>query len=357
MAQREKQGYLPTLDGWRAFSVMAVILCHDSTHSFWIFSTQWFHDKGGFGVDIFFAISGILICSRLLEEERRFGTINLKSFYIRRVSRIIPPALVYLIAIAVLASFAVIHVTRGEWLGSLFFYRNYTRLIGPISEHANWYYTGHFWSLSVEEHFYIILPSLLVFVNKRYRVMALSLLMVLVAIHCALVLHSRPWNQVYFHTDTRLDSLLIPALMAVLLVSHRDKFKSVLKFWPVAALGALVIINRQQGAYWQIMLIAFLLPCVVLGTVMNSTGLVGRILELAPLRFVGRISYSLYLWQQLFFVGHFGSPSNLFFQRFPVNYIFTFACAILSFLCIEQPLVKVGHRLAARYKHPVMDHA
>jgi peptidoglycan/LPS O-acetylase OafA/YrhL len=304
-------------------------------------------------VDVFFAISGLLICSRLLEEERRFGTINLKSFYIRRVSRIIPPALAYLVVIAVLAGLAVIHVTAREWLGSLLFYRNYTRLIGPASEHANWYYTAHFWSLSVEEHFYIILPALLVFVNKRYRVATLLLLTVLVAIHCALVLHSRPWDRVFFHTDVRLDSLLIPALMAVLLTSHRDRFKSVLRFWPVAALGALIVINRSQGAYWQVMLIAFLLPCMVLGTVLNSDGMVGRILELAPLRFVGRISYSLYLWQQLFFVGHFVSTSHLFFQWFPVNYILTFVCAILSFRYIEQPIVKLGHRLAARYMHPV----
>jgi peptidoglycan/LPS O-acetylase OafA/YrhL len=350
MAQREKQGYLPTLDGWRAFSVMAVILYHDSTHSFWIFSTEWFHDIGGFGVDIFFAISGILICTRLLEEERRFGSINLKSFYIRRVSRIIPPALVYLIVIAVLSCFAVIHITKGEWLGALFFYRNYTRLIGPISEHANLYYTGHFWSLSVEEHFYIILPALLVFVNKRYRVMALSLLALLVAVHCAFVLHSRPWDQVFFHTDTRLDSLLIPALMAVLLAGHRDRFKSVLKFWPLATLGVLVTINQHPFELWQVMLIALLLPCMVLGTVLNPDGMIARILELAPLRFIGRISYSLYLWQQLFFVGHFVDSSNHFFQRFPVNYLLTFACAILSFFFIEQPIVKLGHRVAARYK-------
>jgi peptidoglycan/LPS O-acetylase OafA/YrhL len=87
------RGYLPTLDGWRAIAVLCVILFHDSLHSYGVLSTAWFHEHGSFGVDIFFGISGLLICSRLLEEEDKYGRISLRRFYVRRAFRILPPLL------------------------------------------------------------------------------------------------------------------------------------------------------------------------------------------------------------------------------------------------------------------------
>lgn len=87
-AARRSKDYMPTLDGWRAISVLAVMLYHDSLHSLGSLSTRWFHNFGYVGVDVFFAISGLLICSRLLAEERKYGQISLKHFYIRRAFRI-----------------------------------------------------------------------------------------------------------------------------------------------------------------------------------------------------------------------------------------------------------------------------
>ncbi|SRR5579864_9503947 len=84
-------GYLPTLDGWRAIAVLSVILFHDARHSYGVFTTAWFHDNSAIGEDVFFAISGLLICSRLLEEENKYGRISLRRFYIRRAFRILPP--------------------------------------------------------------------------------------------------------------------------------------------------------------------------------------------------------------------------------------------------------------------------
>src|SRR5215469_16278217 len=99
---KSERGYLPTLDGWRAIAVVFVILYHDSVYTLGPVSTAWFQSHGLYGVDIFFGISGLLICSRLLEEEELPGAISLQDFYIRRAFRILPPAYIYLFSIALL---------------------------------------------------------------------------------------------------------------------------------------------------------------------------------------------------------------------------------------------------------------
>src|SRR4051812_25189132 len=88
------KGYLPTLDGWRAIAILAVLLDQATTRE-WLQKLQYFR-TGPNGVSLFFAISGYLICSRLLEEESIRGRISLKDFYIRRACRILPPAFAYL---------------------------------------------------------------------------------------------------------------------------------------------------------------------------------------------------------------------------------------------------------------------
>ena len=102
---RQKTGYMPTLDGWRAIAILSVIFFHDSLHlhALGVFSTRWLYEYGDLGVDLFFAISGLLICSRLLDEERINGKIHLRGFYVRRGFRILPPVFLYLGVISILS--------------------------------------------------------------------------------------------------------------------------------------------------------------------------------------------------------------------------------------------------------------
>jgi peptidoglycan/LPS O-acetylase OafA/YrhL len=110
---RENQGYMFTLDGWRALAIMAVLVDHTVAYEFhdrhWLFVLTRI---GANGVSLFFAISGFLICSRLLEEQSAFGRISLKGFYIRRACRILPAALAYLMFITLLAFLGYIAVDR-----------------------------------------------------------------------------------------------------------------------------------------------------------------------------------------------------------------------------------------------------
>ena len=172
---RQNQGYIFTLDGWRALAIIAVLADHIVGYEFhghrWLFALTRI---GANGVSLFFAISGFLICSRLLEEQSAFGRISLKGFYIRRACRILPAALAYLMFITLVAFLGYIAVDRREFWATVFFWRNYL----PIRWiHRGWGgYTVHYWSLAVEEHFYLVWPILLVATGKRKaRVVALAL--------------------------------------------------------------------------------------------------------------------------------------------------------------------------------------
>src|ERR1700737_5224268 len=124
-------GYLPTLDGWRAIAIFSVMLSHDRLYRFGPLSTQWFQDHGALGVDIFFAISGILICSRLLAEEPSQGFISRRNFSVRRAFRILPPAAVFLATLLLLKVTVHFPVALPEVLASLFFLRNSTSTFLP----------------------------------------------------------------------------------------------------------------------------------------------------------------------------------------------------------------------------------
>ena len=325
--------------------MLSVILYHDSLHSFGPVGTGWFQEHGSLGVDIFFGISGLLICSRLLQEERKYGHISLRGFYIRRAFRIFPPLVFYLLCAALLAGLSVIPLAAKEWFASLFFVRNYS-FFSQVAGHNDWY-TGHFWSLAVEEHFYLLLPPLLVFAPKRWRIPALLALAVSVEIWRAYRQQTRAWLFLFQHTDTRLDALLIPAVCAILMTIPwwQRALSAVVRFWPCAAVLVVYLVTTDRFPVLSRLAESYLIPLVLLGTVLYPGGILARFLELAPLRWIGRLSYSLYLWQQMFFSGHYYQPLGIW-QTFPWRWILLVACAAASYYWIERPMMRLGHRLA-----------
>ena len=355
MRGRDKRsGYLPSLDGWRAIAILSVICYHDHVHRLWIFSTSLIHQYGDLGVDLFFAISGVLICSRLLEEERVTGGISLKGFYIRRFFRICPPAWLYLISYLILSLFHLLPVDVGGLLASFLMVRNFW--VGVAGDVPRTWYTIHFWSLSVEEHFYLLLPSLLVFVKRR-RAVLLGLLSAVVMLWVMLVTHYTALHVqgVVLRTDMRIHALLIPAMFAVLL--SRQDVRAFVTRWlhPWVALllfvAAFIFFTRTHVHLLSLatmFVIPVGFPLLVISTMLHPKSVACRILEWWPLRFVGHISYSLYLWQQLFFAGG-RAPASWplsVLQIFPLNYLGAFVCATASYYLIEKPLIRVGHRLA-----------
>lgn len=345
-----KAGYLATLDGWRAIAIFGVLLFHDHLRSLGPFTTGIAHRFGDLGVDLFFGISGLLITSRLLEEERLFGTFSLKGFYVRRVFRIQPAALFFL-GMMVLAHL-LFHLPL--------VYKGLIEALCLVRNVASWNYTApgmrlteHFWSLSIEEQFYLVLPCTLFLLRSRRKRLGV-LFAAAFAFFCwaAVAVPKLPYYIAIrgHHTELNLHGLLFGSGLAVL-VSYqktRDKVRRYLQPTVLIIACVLLAVVRGWKHHYDMIWLSAAFPFIVLSTVLRPESLPGRILEWAPLRFVGRISYSLYLWQQLFFVvGHFAAGTSLYWVDLaPVNYLLTFACALLSFYFIEKPMIRLGHRIA-----------
>ena len=143
---RRTSGYLPTLDGWRTIAVCMVMLCH-MPHA-GIRRGYLLTEVGAFGVDVFFAISGFLICTRLLEEERAHGRFSMGGFYLRRAFRILPASVFYLAVVGVLSLLRFFPLNWAGWWGALAFFRNYQ--VFPESAGFSDWPTAHFGRLGLK---------------------------------------------------------------------------------------------------------------------------------------------------------------------------------------------------------------
>lgn len=366
----KRSGYLPGLDGLRAIAILGVLLTHDLPWSVAGHSNVAWKGFGGWGVQLFFCISGVLICWRLLEEEARVGRIQLGSFYIRRLFRIQPAAFCYLAAVAILFFTGVILPNWNFWLAAALSYINF--VVTENTPPGAAAFLGHFWTLAVEEHFYILL-SLFLFLFRERRALLLSLA---IAILLAAQSHGMDHGEFSPVVSPRrtywiIQFLLLPALFAILARQPRVRswIGSYLKPW-VAVLATLAAMlgylwsdsPRVFSAGWT----AFSVPLfliisrnylfygfggIVLAVMLNPRSLSTRFLELAPLRFVGRLSYSIYLWHILFFIPVYlgdlvHSPVLNTLSARPWKYIATAATALLSYFFIEKPLIRIGHRIA-----------
>ncbi len=350
-----RTGYIPTLDGWRAVAILLVLFSH-AAHG-WAqhaASGGWFGRvaTATHGVNIFFGLSGLLITTRLLEEWRHDGSISLRRFYVRRAFRILPAAMLCLACIGALGVLGLLPVIDREFLAAVFFYRNY--LPPVLGAHGAGYFTAHYWSLAVEEHFYLLWPALLLLAGGR-RALWIA---VAIAIGVAGWRRVELWREianyhrvlpVYFvRTDTRLDSLMWGAVAALVLARPGARAWLAARFnqsvWLAIAVLYLAIIARYGTR--PTLFEAAIVPALLVGTVLAPSGAVGRLLEHPAMRWIGRLSYSLYLWE-LFFVYYPGVEHTLgVLQTFPVNLVAAVGCAAASYYFVERPLIRMGHRLA-----------
>lgn len=347
----ERPRSIPTLDGWRAIAILLVLASH-AAMGFYATEAEYYAGYSqfggsvfGIGVDIFFGLSGLLITLILLDEVRDMGAIRIKAFYIRRAFRILPPAFAY---IAIVGAAGLI-VSWPELAGSLFFFRNYVPSV--LVAHT----TQHLWSLSVEEHFYLVWPVLLVIAgSKRAKTLAVVLCLACGLWRMLLASGTLPdpfsGVPIHFRTDRRFDALLWGCVMAFLVhdPAQRTKLAAQLRGWRVGIPVILAIACLYMYSHITSMLLALLIPAVLAGTALNANTRLGRVLDLPPLRWIGRISYSLYLWQQLFLVA--GWAPRALVQTWPLNICAVFGCAILSYYTLERPLIAYGRRIAEAQK-------
>jgi peptidoglycan/LPS O-acetylase OafA/YrhL len=338
-------------------AIVAVLCCHAHWPSAGL---NRLAPYGAMGVSVFFALSGFLITRRLMEEWRAERRISLRNFYVRRAFRILPPILVYLAMVSLLGfGLHLIPMDGRQLAGSLFFYRNY--LSSPVTQ--SWY-TGHFWSLAVEEHFYLMWPLLLWMAGLR-RARWLAPAMALAVAAWRVADNHYDWigrlnpalRGSVARTDYRLDILLYGC--AVALVWDDPRVKALLARIGGTALALAAAVAAICFQVWTppgyLSMVAALMALLPAATVAKPQSWAGRILELPLLAWVGRMSYSLYIWQQLFLPSsELPRPFGIW-QSSPWNLAAAFACAAASFYVVERPAIAFGKRLLRRGNVPKLD--
>jgi peptidoglycan/LPS O-acetylase OafA/YrhL len=293
---------------------------------------------GQHGVSIFFVLSGYLITTKLLTERQASGRIRLSRFYTSRFFRLMPCAWAYLFALILIGLVAHVQiVSRGNLLSCILFYRNYWHM-------QNVFLTLHFWSLSMEEQFYLIWPLILSWMGSRY-----SKWFCVAAIAGIGIYRLDHWGSYlpdpnYFRSEVRADAILAGCALA--LFCESPAFNRFLKQAPKALLliGSVVVswcVATKQGLIPSVEVITLSLLIGILSK--RPIGLAASILESKPLVFVGRLSYSIYVWQQMF--------ARLFqahqISRIEALLLIT-GSALASYYLLEQPARRLGARLIRR---------
>ena len=285
---------VPALDGLRAVAIVLVI----SLHAF-----SW-PVNGHVGVDLFFVLSGFLITTILLDEREATGRVSLRQFYLRRARRLLPALVVMLVCCLLVAS--AIHdaerLQRAS-LSSLYGLTFMTNIVMVWTQWPHSYGLDHLWSLAQEEQFYLVWPlALLLLARRRLEVAAAVLALAAAAVlglQFLLAAEGASGSRIEFGPDTRSIGIILGCLFAVML---RTRAATVVTraSRPLAPLAvvvmAFVALHRFHDVFVGGTALFAVASAMVLTRVLDPGSWLGAALGIRPVAYLGRISYSLYLW-------------------------------------------------------------
>lgn len=335
---------IPSLDGLRAIAVSMVIVDHFG---------HGFVALGGLGVSIFFVLSGFLITTLLLRELDKTGDVSLKAFFARRSLRIFPAYYVFLAFSAVIDFHQGDERIRPVIVPAVFYYLNYYHALHGHSNAS----VAHAWSLAVEEQFYLLWPVAFLAITRWRRDWLPG---TLVAVICMVAL----WRTLAYTTlglgqawaydafDCRCDALAAGCLLAVLLgnVTVRQRLSNCAqRGWPLlVALPPIILIEViDQGRFRYSLgftLNALLIAFVISQLVLKPQALLVRILDSAPLSFIGGISYGMYLYHVWGLTAGWHLTHSHGAIGLLAGYLATIAFAMISFYAMERPLLGLKKR-------------
>ena len=343
---------IPALDGFRAVAALLVFLAH----------AGWGHViPGGFGVTIFFFLSGYLITTLLRREFEHAGRVHFGRFYLRRALRLFPPLYIVLGSIGALCAWGWVasDMTRAFGAGAGLYWTNYQYLIDGRGHFVP--FTSMYWSLAIEEHFYLFFPLLFALLARRLPLPRVATWLLLC---CALALAWRltvmlafgaSEQYTYRATDTRFDSLLFGCIMGVWcnpVLDARDLLRPSMR-WVAGGVALLAIASTMlirdelfrgtvrytiQGlALFVVFWVAIRHPGDWTTGWLNATAL----------RWLGVLSYTFYLSHMfcLHLADRILGPDASAFRRAPLAFVLTLAVCAAMYRWVERPLASYRQRL------------
>jgi peptidoglycan/LPS O-acetylase OafA/YrhL len=332
---------IPSLDGLRAISIALVLVAHlAGTRNFPVSAAAGnFWGLGEFGVRVFFVISGFLITGLLMQELASEGHIRLGRFYLRRTLRIFPPYYTLLVALGIAWAVGAVALAPNDLAHGATYTSNY--YLG-----RSWF-LGHTWSLSVEEQFYLLWPAALLLAGLR-RGLLIAAAVVLLSPFIRVAeweLFRSAGAGVGMRFETVADSIATGCLLAGAraYLQATPLYQRVLRSpWfvvvPLLAIAGNLTHDHPLVLFGLGMSVANIAIALTIDwCVTHYDGRVGRVLNAAPLVFIGWISYSLYLWQQPFL----NRASTSMVAAFPLNIVCAVALAVASYYIVERPALRL----------------
>lgn len=349
--------YIKGFNGLRFISISLVIINHlglphhfESDGIFHQYFSYFF--SGGAGVNVFFAISGFLITTILLNEKAKYGTVNLKNFFAKRFIRLLPPVIPFYIALYVFMQLGYVRKVEFGLLISLFYLFNFV----PKAK-AFWSTElSHTWSLAVEEQFYLIWSILFKWLNRN-KIIFIGISLILISIVFSLIVPSQKIDlkgsvmsiqDAFFierWTIPAISPIIIGALIAIFNFKTPETAKSITNnklYITIASVffcSSFFIPNEFS--------ILFNLPhsigvsLFLLWIVHHQTHVFITWLEWKPIRYLGTISYGIYIWQGFFIrtSSHFEPKIQL--HEWPLNLLLTLIISILSYEILEKRVLNL----------------
>ncbi|UFH56351.1 acyltransferase [Spirosoma sp. KNUC1025] len=350
------KSYVPALDGFRGLAILIVVVSHYGFGK-WI--------PGGFGVTLFFFISGFLITRLLIAEHYKTQQIDLKGFYLRRVLRLYP-ALLMMVILAIGFSLSTgCGLQPGDILSTLFYYRNYYMLYGvDASAFACGRMFNITWSLAIEEHFYLFFPLLFIALYRWPKVLGSVMFLGIIgalAWRIQLIttegLNEITMFKTYHFTETRLDAIMYGCLVSLIL--HHDRSERFLRLTisPVTltiAVGMLLFTLLYRDDFFretwrysiQGVALSLILPAILYGKTYMS---VKNWLSQPKLVLIGKFSYSLYLFH---WVGVVVAERLVGGERLTATWLLTavplgLVLSVISYYGVEKPTARLRKRFGS----------
>jgi peptidoglycan/LPS O-acetylase OafA/YrhL len=316
---------IPSLDGLRAISILLVVAGH------WA-ELRYHSDIAGafanLGVRIFFVISGYLITTLLLHEEAKTLTIDLKEFYVRRAYRILPAAIAFMLPVFVIF-----------WQPLRWYHMLAAALYVTNFDFAHPWFLGHLWSLSVEEQFYFLWPGVL----RKWRRHRVAILLGVVAF-APLYRIGCHFLQLHGKADETFPAVADVLAIGCLLGIFARRLPPVRTTWALAMILPVVWVPVYVGIlrfHLTPLLLFVLWPLMhlsIAGLLLHFVQQGYWILNVRPVVWLGKISYSLYLWQQLFVFGEHARPWY--------GMLFALGLASASYYLVELPMLRLREHRA-----------